>query len=115
MDFSAAIGCGLFFCFLLFVCAFHFQRLRWKRNRRLGKKDLGFCPSFSSLGKSLQQLQLFAQPHVLMTIEDDATEKADAESEIPKDGVQHLRRQLRRIRNGDEIDSLTVLLKLWRS
>jgi len=116
MDIDAAIGCGVLLLFIIFVCAFAFQRLRWKRNKRLGKKHPGFYPTFSSLGSSLQRLQQIALPQVEIVMqEEDAVEDAQDEEEIAKDGIKHLHRQLKHIRNGDKIDKLTVLLSFWRS
>jgi len=113
MDFSAAIGCGFFLFFLFLTCAFYFQRLRWKRNKRLGKKNLGFCPSLSSLGNALQRAQQFAQPQAeIVMLEEDAAE--EGEEEIAENGVKHLHHQLKQVRNGDKIDKLIVLLRLWR-
>ncbi len=114
MDFSAAIGCGFLLFSLLFICAFYLQRLRWKRNKRLGKKNLGFCPTFSSLGNALQRAQQLARPQTeIVMLKEDAAE--EDEEEIARNGVKHLHRQLKQLRNGGEIDKLTVLLRLWRS
>lgn len=96
--------------------AFYFQRSLWKRRRRLGKKELGFCPSFSLLGNALQKANLFLQPQAkIVTMMEDADEDPEDEDMPAKDGTEHLHRQLKLIRNGDEIESLTVLLNLWRS
>jgi hypothetical protein len=115
MDSVAVVLAGLIAFFFLFtVFAFHFQRFLWKRQRRLGKKELGFCPTFSSLGGALQKANLFLQPQAKMVtmVEDaDASEDEDAPA---KDGPEHLARQLKPIRNGEEIGGLTVLLRLWR-
>jgi hypothetical protein len=116
MGFDAVIGCVVLLLFLIFVCTFAFQRLRWKRNKRLGKKHPGFYPTFSSLGNSLQRLQQIAIPQVEIVMqEEDAVGDAQDEEEIAKDGIEHLHRQLKKIRNGNEIDKLTVLLRFWRS
>ena len=114
MDYNAAIGCGLFLFFLIFACAFTFQRLRWKHRKRLGKTDLGFYPTFSSLGHALQNIQQFAQPQVALSMREEDTEDDEDAEEIEKDGIQHLHRQLKRIRSGDGIERLTVLLRFWR-
>lgn len=116
MDFNAVIGCGVVLLFMIFACAFVFQRLRWKRNKHLGKKHPGFYPTFSSLGNSLQRLQQIALPQVEIVMqEEDAVEDAQDEEEIAKDASEHLHRQLKKIRNGNEINKLTILLRFWRS
>ena len=117
MDLVAAVlGSSILFFFLLTVFAFHFQRLRWKRRKRLGKKELGFCPTFSSLGNAIQTANRFAQPQakIVMLVEDRA---ADSEDDgVPaREGAEHLHRQLQHVRNGEEVGRLTVLLNLWRS
>lgn len=117
MDLVAAVlGGSILFFFLFTVFAFHFQRLRWKRCKRLGKKELGFCPTFSSLGNALQTANRFAQPQakIVMLVEDQAEDSED--DDVPaRDGPEHLHRQLKHVRNGEEVRKLTVLLKLWRS
>lgn len=116
MDFDAVIGCGVLLLFLIFVCAFGFQRLRYKRNKRLGKKHPGFYPTFSSLGHALQNLHQLAQPRIEIVMQqEDVAEDTQDEEEISKDGIKHLHRQLKQIRNGDTLDKLTVLLRFWRS
>lgn len=116
MDFDAIIVCGFVLFFLFFICAFCFQRFRCKRNKRLGKKHPGFYPTFSSLGNSLQRLQQIAIPQVEIVMqEEDAVDNAQDEEEISKDGIKHLHRQLKQIRNGDKLDKLTVLLRFWHS
>lgn len=117
MDFVAVIlGSLIAFFFLFTVFAFYFQRSLWKRRRRLGKKELGFCPTFSSLGNALQKAQYFAQPQAKMvTMVEDADEDPEDEEMPAKDGTEHLHRQLKLIRNGNEIQGLIVLLNLWRS
>ena len=115
MDLVAAVlGGFIVFFFLFTIFASYLQRFLWKRRRRLGKKELGFCPTFSSLGNALQKANLFVQPQARMvTMVEDAEDPED--EDVPaKDGPEHLHRQLKPIRNGDEIDSLTVLLNLWR-
>ncbi len=115
MDFSAILGCSFFLFLLLIVGAFYLQRLRWRRNKRLGMKHPGFCPSFSSLGNALERAQQLAQPQgrIAMLIDDEG--KDEDEEEIAENGLTHLQHQLERIRSGDEIDRLTILLCFWRS
>lgn len=115
---SAAIVLGslIAFFFLFTVFAFYFQRFLWKRRRRLGKRDLGFCPSFSSLGTALQKANLFVQPQAkIVTMMEDADNDSEDDDGPAKDGTEHLHRQLKLIRNGEEVGYLTVLLNLWRS
>jgi len=59
----------------------------------------------------LQALQAITQPHVKHVIEARLDEAADEDDDgAPKDPMAHLLRQAKRIRRGEEIDRLTVLL-----
>jgi hypothetical protein len=116
MNFAAVIGCALFLFFSLLIGAFYFQRFRWKRKQHHQQRNLGFYPTFSSLGQALNKLQQVARPQVgISMLEEDVVEADQNEEEIEGNGVQHLHRQLRQIRDGDSIEKLIVLLRLWRS
>ena len=113
---ALVLGSLIAFFFLFTVFAFYFQRSRWKRQRRHGKKQLPFCPTFSSLGNALQKANLFLQPQAkIVTMVEDTDDDPDDEDMPAIDGPEHLHRQLKLIRNGGEIDSVTVPLSLWRS
>jgi len=87
------------------------QRACWRRNRRKGKKKLGFYPSGALIGNALHALQAIAEPRVQHVIEQKLDEPADEEDEAgPKDPTAHLLRQARRIRSGKPIDRLTAFL-----
>jgi hypothetical protein len=67
------------FCFLFTVFAFYLQR---KRRRRLGNKELGFCPTFASPENALQKAKLFVQPQAkIITITQDTDEDPN---DLPK-------------------------------
>jgi hypothetical protein len=112
MDFSSCLLIG-FWLFIVFVgFAFFFQRFRWRRRKRLGRRHLGFYPTSTSMGNALQQLQVFAQPrmeYVLQEKFDEDTDEDDAGG--PEDPTRHLRRQVARIRRGEKVDQLTALLR----
>lgn len=96
---------------LLAACAFLYQRHRWKRRKRLGKKRFGFYPTNFALGIAFQQIQLFVAPNTDYTIAEKLKEEAEENDEGgPDDPGRHLNRQLRRIRRGERIDTLTTLL-----
>lgn len=98
-----------FSCF--FCCFFCFQRWRWRRPKRLGRSRLGFYPSTASLGNALHQLHAMAEPQVAYVIEEKLDEEADEDDEGgPDDPVRHLHRQAAKIRRGEKVDRLTVLL-----
>jgi len=96
---------------VLLVCAFFFQRYRWKRRRRLGKKRRGFYPSTYALGIAFQQIQLFVAPNAECPIAESLKEHAEEDDdEGAQNPARHLERQLRRIRRGERIERLTTLL-----
>jgi hypothetical protein len=96
---------------VLAACAFVYQRYRWKRRRPTGKRRLGFCPTTFALGVAFQQIQLFVAPNAEHTIAEKLKEEAEEDDEGgPDDPARHLERQLRRIRRGERIETLTTLL-----
>jgi len=96
---------------VMIFCAFFFQRYRWKRSRRLGKKRWGFYPSTYALGIAFQQIQLFVAPNAECPISEILKEQAEEDDDGgTQDPARHLERQLRRIRRGERIDTLTTLL-----
>jgi hypothetical protein len=112
MNFDSCLLIG-FWLFILFVgCAFFFQRFRWRRRKRLGRAHLGFYPSSTSMGNALQELQIFAQPRVEYILQEKFDEDVDQDDAGgPEDPTRHFRRQVRKIRNGEKIDQLTVPLR----
>jgi hypothetical protein len=97
---------------VLAACLFVYQRYRWKRRRRVGEKRLGFYPTTFALGIAFQQIQLFVAPNTEHTIVEKLKEEAEDDDEGgPDDPARHLERQLRRIRRGERIETLTTLLK----
>ena len=96
---------------VLAACAFIYRRHRWKSSGRPGKKRRGFYPTTFALGIAFQQIQLFVAPNVEPTIAEKLKEEAEEDDEeCPADPVRHLDRQLRRIRRGEQIDTLTTML-----
>ncbi len=96
----------------LIACVFYFQRFLWRLRKRAGKHRLGFYPSSASMGNALQTLEIIAQPRLEYVLEEKLDDHEEEDDEAgPKDPTAHLQRQLKRIRNGEEVDSLTVLLR----
>jgi hypothetical protein len=116
MDFFDAVFIGGLLLFIGFIaCAFYTQRIRWRVRRRLGKKLLGFYPSSASLGNALHTLQVIAEPRVTYVLEEKLDEHEDEDDERgPKDPTAHLKRQLKRIRNGEEVGRLRVPVRFRR-
>ena len=111
MNFGTALVLILYlFCFFT-ACAFFYQRARWRRRKRLGRKSLGFCPTSTSLGNALHHLMIITRPTTQYVLEEKLQEdEEDDSSGDPDTPRKHLHRQLRRIRNGEPIDPITILL-----
>lgn len=93
-------------------CAFFYQRLRYRRRQRQGKARPGFYPRGASMGNALHQLQTLAQPRMQYVLEEKLNEEVDADDEGgPDDPMRHLHRQAAKIRRGEPLDRLTVLLR----
>jgi hypothetical protein len=91
---------------------FYLKRARWKRRRRAGRKDAGFYPSASSLGNAMHSLQIFTRPTIAYVLEEKYDEDAEDDGDGgPDDPTRHLKRQLKRIRRGETVDTLTVRLR----
>lgn len=93
-------------CFILFVLFVRFRQARSRGSRRRGKK-LRFYTTNTMLGLAFQNIQLFVHPEIDHSIQQqyiDAAEEDDAGD--PDDPQKMLKRQLRRIRNGESVDVL---------
>lgn len=96
---------------LVIACAFLYQRHRSKRSGGPGKKRLGFYPTTFALGIAFQQIQLFVAPNTEHTIAEKLKEEAEEDDDAgPDTPTKHLDRQLRLIRRGERIETLTTLL-----
>jgi hypothetical protein len=110
MDMFVLAGFYVILC--LTGCAFFYQRFRYRRRQRLGKARPGFYPTGASMGNALHQLQTLAQPRMQYVLEEKLKEEVDADDEGgPDDPTRHLHRQAARIRRGEPLDRLTVLLR----
>ena len=97
--------------FALFTLVFLLQRARYKYRKRRGKKHLGFYPSTAAVSIMILSLQTIAQPDLIHTLEQRQTEAAEDDDEGDSDDpAAKLIRQLKRIRNGEPIDTLKVPL-----
>ena len=75
------------------------------------QKHLGFYPSTAALSITLLGLQTIAQPDLIHALEQRQTEAAEDDDEgDPDDPAAQLKRRLKRIRNGEPIDTLKVPL-----
>jgi hypothetical protein len=113
MDFGAAVSWILSGVYLFCACAFIFQRSRWRRKNRRGKKNAGFYPTYSSLGGAFQVLHKeFVLPEMAYMYEEQMNDEADEDDEGGEiDPEKYLMRQLRRVRNGEEVEVLKVMVR----
>jgi hypothetical protein len=112
MDIDLIIN-GAFLAFLsLFTAVFLLRRLQYRRKKAANKNHRGFYPSAAALALTLLSLQTIAQPDLHHSIEQRQTEADDEEENgDPDDPATQLNRQLKRIRNGQPVDTLKVPLR----
>lgn len=97
--------------FSLFTAVFLLQRLRYRRKKAANPNYRGFYPTATALSLTLLSLQTIAQPDLNHALEQRQTEAEDEdENGDPDDPAAQLNRQLKRIRNGEDIDTLKVPL-----
>jgi hypothetical protein len=112
MDFDLVISGSFLALFSLFTAVFLLQRLRWRRKRAANPNHRGFYPSAAALALTLLSLQTIAQPDLHHALEQRQTEAEDQdENGDPDDPAAQLNRQLKRIRNGQPVDTLKVPLR----
>jgi hypothetical protein len=97
--------------FALFTAIFLFQRLRYRRKKAVNPNHRGFYPTAAALSLALISLHTLAQPDLSHALEQRQTQAEDEdENGDPDDPAAQLNRQLKRIRNGEDIDTLKVPL-----
>lgn len=88
------------------------KRVAWRRKQRHGKRTSGFCPSSVALGMLFLFVQVFYRPTVEFALQqqqrEDVQEDGAGDPETP---AKQLNRQLKRIRRGEEIDTLILRLR----
>ena len=90
---------------------YQLRRAAWRRNKRRGKKNLGFCPSSSALGMALLFIQVFYRPSIDNVIEVKQNEDVDEDDDgDPESPIKQLNRQYKRIRRGEPLDRLVLRL-----
>jgi hypothetical protein len=100
---------GLLFAFCIGV--FYVKRALWVSRNRAKGGSRKLYRGGAALGNALQELQVFVQPRAEHVIQERLEEVVDEDdSGEPKDPAEHLMRQARRIRNGEQVERLTTLL-----
>ncbi len=113
MDFGLLFLAGLYAIAAVVTISFFYQRLRYKRRKRLGKSKWGFYPGSASMGNALLQLSVVLQPQMQHIVEEKEVEDAEEDDDdgAPKDPRAHLLRQAERIRRGEKLDQITAIRK----
>jgi hypothetical protein len=100
---------GPFLAIFVLLTYFFLRRAIWKAKKRLGKVQLGFCPSSYALGTVLQLVTFFYQPQVGFEIKAAQVEFAEEDDkDDPESPVRTLDQQLKRIRRGESLDGLIL-------
>jgi hypothetical protein len=103
---ARAMLSGIALYFVLFALIVYYQRARWQRSQRRGKR-IRFYPTNMMIGLALQNIQVFAHPEIDHTLQERYADEAEEDDE--GDPVhKEFARQLRRIRNGETVDRLQV-------
>jgi len=103
--------------FCLFTAIILLQRARWRRKNRTNKSRRAFYPSSAALSLAILSLQTLAQPDLHHALEQRQSEAEDEEENgDPDDPAAQLSRQLKRLRNGEQIDdTLKVPLNIHQT
>ena len=100
-----------FLAMIVILAHYQLRRTAWRCRRRLGLRNPRFCPSTSSLGTAFQFLEAYYRPSIAYVLEakqdEDEEQNDDGQPETP---AKLLKRQLRRIRNGEKVDTLVLRL-----
>jgi len=111
----AALAMSSPFLAILVILAYYYLfRVPWGRKRKAGRCRSRFFPSSEGLGTVLLGLTLIYRPRILYAVEAQRRQVENVDEDDngdPDTPTRHLMRQLRRIRRGEAVESLTVRLK----
>jgi hypothetical protein len=114
MDFNLFIKglvLGPYLIAFVLLCVFYIRRAIWRTNKRQGKKRLGFYPTTFALGLAFQMVQIVYEHGPRHLIVEKLKEQAEEDDEgDPENPIKLLDKQLRRIRRGEEVDTLKIPL-----
>ena len=97
---------------VVLLCTFYLKRAWWKLRRWTKPEYAGFYPSASSLGNAFHSLQTFTRPTIAHVLQEKYDEDMEDDGDGgPDDPTRQLNRQLKRIRRGERVDTLTVRLR----
>jgi len=108
----AALAMASPFLAIVAILAYYYLfRLPWRRNPKLGRRRSRFVPSSEGLGTVLLGLTLIYRPRIQYAVQaqhrqvEDADEDDNGDLDTP---ARHLLRQLRRIRRGEHVETLSL-------
>lgn len=111
----AALAMGSPFVVILLILVYDYAlRVPWRRNRKTRKQRFRISSPSGGLATVVLGLTLIYRPRLHFAIEaqqrqvEDADEDENGEPDSPS---KHLHRQLRRIRRGEEVETLSLHLE----
>jgi hypothetical protein len=111
----AALAMGSPFLAIVVILAYYYIfRVLWGRKRKTGRSRSIFNWSTEGLGTVVLGLTLLYRPRILLAVEAQHRQAEDVDEDDngdPDTPARHLLRQLRRIRRGEEVETLSVRLK----
>ena len=111
----AALALGSPFLAILAILAYYYLfRVPWGRNRTSVKRRSRFSSSSAGLGTVLLGLTLIYRPRIHYAIEAQHRQVEDADEDDkggPDSPKKHFLRQLRRIRRGEHVETLSLRLE----
>jgi hypothetical protein len=100
-----------FLAILLILAYYYIFRVPWGRKRKTARRRSRFSPSSAGLGTVVLGLTLIYRPRIQYAVEAQERQVEDADEDDngdPDTPARHLLRQLRRIRRGEVVETLTV-------
>ena len=111
----AALAMGSPFLAILVILAYYYIfRVPWWRKGKTVRSGSRFSSSTAGLGTALLGLTFFYRPRLEFAVEAQQRQQEDADEDDngdPDSPKKHLLRQLRRIRRGEAVETLSVRLE----
>jgi hypothetical protein len=103
----SVLSASPFLAIVAILVHYQLRRTAWKRNKRKGKRILGFYPSSAALGAAFALISVFYRPSVDFLIQAEVQEQVQEDDQgDPETPEALLGRQLKRIRRGEKVERL---------